>query len=213
MRDLVEMRGHTFRPLGPAPFVVDLGANDGKLAQEITDQYPDATLLLVEADPYLVQQLGQRFRDRPGVLLYRGLVGAVTQESVAFHLCEVPEGNSVYRQLSEHWAPGKSRTVSVPMTTVAELLARTSPPRVDLLKVDIEGSEWDVLPTLTAREAALIDQITVEFHDFLDPAQRHRTESCIAHLASLGYSHRARAADHEHGSPYFDCWFFKPEPG
>jgi FkbM family methyltransferase len=213
MRDVVQMRGHSFLPLGPTPFVIDLGANDGKLAQEVTDAYPDATLLLVEADPYLVQQLGVRFRSRPGVMLYRGLVGAAARDSVDFHLCEIPEGNSVYRSLSEHWAPGKSRRTTVPMTTVANLLALAPPPRVDLMKVDIEGSEWDVLPTLTEREAAVIDQITVEFHDFLDPAQRHRTESCIAHLESLGYVLRARGAEHEHGSPYFDCLFFKPSSG
>ncbi len=213
MRDVVEMRGHTFLPLGPAPFVIDLGANDGKLAQQVVDAYPDATLLLVEGDPFLVQQLGVRFRSRPGVLLYQGLVGSESRESVEFHLCEIPEGNSVYRELSEHWAPGKSRHATVPMTTVANLLKLANPPHVDLMKVDIEGSEWDVLPTLTGREAALIDQITVEFHDFLDPAQRHRTESCIAHLESLGYTLRARGADHEHGSPYFDCLFFKVSPG
>jgi FkbM family methyltransferase len=213
MTDVVQMRGHSFFPLGPAPFVIDLGANDGKLAQEVADAYPDATLLLVEGDPYLVQQLGTRFRARSGVMLYRGLVGAESREAVAFHLCEVPEGNSIYRELSEHWAPGRSRMVTAPMTTVTNLLTLAKPPRVDLLKVDIEGSEWDVLPTLTEREAALIDQITVEFHDFLDPSQRGRTEACITHLESLGYATRARAAEHEHGSPYFDCLFFRPRRG
>jgi FkbM family methyltransferase len=209
MRDVVQMRGHSFFPLGKAPFVVDLGANDGKLAQELTEAYPDVTLLLVEGDPYLIHKLGERFRDRQGVLLYRGLVGAESKEAAQFHLCAVPEGNSVYRELTEHWAPGQSRTATVPMTTVAHLLALAKPERVDLLKVDIEGSEWDVLPTLTAHEADLIDQITVEFHDFLDPSRRGHTERCIEHLRGLGYTLRARAAQHEHGSPYFDCLFYK----
>jgi len=212
MGDLEQMRGHTFWPLGPAPFVIDLGANDGKFAQEVAEAYPDTTLLLVEGDPFLVERLGARFRTRRDVLLYRGLVGAESRESVEFHLCEVPEGNSVYRTLSEHWAPGRSRQASVPMTTVGNLLTLANPARVDLMKVDIEGSEWDVLPTLTEREASLIDQITVEFHDFLDPGQRGRTEACIAHLEALGYTLRARAAEHEHGSPYFDCLFFKASP-
>ena len=209
MMDVVQMRGHSFFALGSAPFVVDLGANDGKFTADVLQAYPGATVLMVEADPYLVQKIAERFRTHPGLQLYRGLVGAQTQDAVPFHLSRVPEGNSVRRAFSNHWSPGETREISVPMTTLPDLLAQANPPRIDLLKVDIEGSEWDVLPTLTPREATLVAQLSVEFHDFLDPAARPQTEACIAHLEDLGYTTRCRAAPHVHGSPYFDCHFYR----
>ena len=113
------------------------------------------------------------------------------------------------QRFSDTWSKGGSRQISVEMITLARLFELLGTDRVDLLKVDIEGAEWDVLSTLTPAVAQRIDQITVEFHDFMDPAERPRTEQCIARLEGLGFHSRCRGADHRHGSPFFDCLFYR----
>jgi hypothetical protein len=113
------------------------------------------------------------------------------------------------QRFSESWSRAGSREISVEMITLARLFELIEPKHVDLLKVDVEGAEWDVLSSLTPALADRIDQITVEFHDFMDPALRPRTEACIAHLQALGFRSRCRGADHRHGSPYFDCLFYR----
>jgi len=55
----------------------------------------------------------------------------------------------------------------------------------------------------------VVDQLTVEFHDFLDVRWRPRTERCIERLRTLGYAAVCRAGEHGHGSPYFDCLFYR----
>jgi FkbM family methyltransferase len=207
--ELKQIREHSFWDrFGDAPVLVDLGANVGKFATEFLAVYPSARLVLVEADPYLTDILQRTFATCPQVRLFRGLVGAESVASTRFFLCKVPEGNSVFSYFSDSWAPGESREIQVEMISLPALIELDGCEQVDLLKVDIEGSEWDVLEGLTEREARLIRQISVEFHDFMDPRLRPRTERCIARLQKLGYTVLCRATDRVQGSPYFDCLFY-----
>ncbi len=204
------IRGHTFLDrFGSAPLLIDLGANVGKFAQGVRAAYPSSRLVLVEGDPLLVRELVERFGAAPGVQLFHGVVGPENQPAASFFLSEVPEGNSMLQRFSDSWSRAGSREITVEMITLARLVELLDPNRVDLLKVDVEGAEWDVLSGLTPALAERIDQITVEFHDFMDPALRPRTEQCIAQLQALGFRSRCRGADHRHGSPYFDCLFYR----
>ncbi len=205
------LRGHTFRHLGPRPTVVDLGANDGKFAAELLAHYPEASLVLVEGDPFLVERLRERFAGRGAVRIFAGLVGGESRREAPFHLSRIPEGNSVHAALAASWTRDETRTIEVPMVTLGTLLALARLGRVDLLKVDIEGSEYAVLPTLDGELAARLAQLTGEFHDFAEPAWRPLTEACVAHLPGLGYVHAARGTELRHGSPFFDCHFWRPD--
>ena len=205
-----QIRGHTFRDCFPeAPLLIDLGANVGKFASEFLGAYPSAEVVLVEGDPFLTDILKKKFADRRNVKLFQGLVGPESRPDASFHLSKIPEGNSVIRALSETWGSGESREIQVEMITLDALSALVHPERVHLLKIDIEGSEWDVLEGFSEAQATLIEQLSVEFHDFLDPGQRPRTERCISRLQKLGYTFRCRATEHVHGSPYFDCLFYR----
>jgi FkbM family methyltransferase len=210
--ELKQIRGHSFWDrFGDPPTVVDLGANVGKFATEFLAVHPQARLVLVEGDPYLTDILQRTFASRPEVQLFRGVVGPTCAPSTTFFLCKVPEGNSVFSRFSNAWAPGESREIQVEMITLTALLELAGCERVDLLKVDIEGSEWDVLGGLTPSDAEKIGQISVEFHDFIDPQRRPRTELCIAHLKDLGYRVLCRSTDRVEGSPYFDCLFYRQQ--
>jgi FkbM family methyltransferase len=201
--------GHTFGALGPRPVVVDLGANDGRFAAELLSQYPEAQVVLVEADPLLVGMLRQRFARQGNVQLYAGLVGGQAADRVPFHLSRIPEGNSLHAALAASWADGETRTIEAPMITLAGLLELARLPAVDLVKIDIEGAEYDVLPTLDRALAERLAQLTVEFHDFVEPSWRTRTAACVAHLTALGFAHSARGTSLRAGSAHFDCHFWR----
>jgi len=208
---LREIRGHSFwDEFGEAPLVVDLGANVGKFASEFLALHPAASVVLVEGDPYLNGILQQTFAGSPRVKLFQGLVGAESAPKARFFLCRVPEGNSVFQRFSDGWSPGETREIEVETISLGALFELAGCERVDLLKVDIEGSEWDVLGGLGEREARVIGQISVEFHDFMDPTLRPRTEQCIRRLEELGFTALCRPTDRVHGSPYFDCLFYRP---
>jgi FkbM family methyltransferase len=205
-----QIRDHSFWDrFGDSPLLVDLGANVGSFASEFLAAYPTASAVLVEGDPFLTDIIQRKFASCPQVQLFRGLVGPQNDKGAKFFLSKIPEGNSVHARFSDSWATGECREIHVEMITLQALLELAHCTHVDLLKVDIEGSEWDVLDGLTEHEAQLIEQISVEFHDFMDPKLRPRTEVCIERLKRLGYSVRSRGTDRVHGSPYFDCLFYR----
>ena len=67
---------------------------------------------------------------------------------------------------------------------------------IDLLKIDIEGFEYEVLEACLA-EQIHIKQLCVEFHDFFPEIPAAKTKSMIRSLESQGFDliHRHR---HDH---------------
>jgi hypothetical protein len=61
---------------------------------------------------------------------------------------------------------------------------------ISILKINIEGAEWDLIQSLDAEDFDTIDQIVVSFHDFLPEFEKNHilTERCINKIISHGYS-------------------------
>ncbi len=99
---------------------------------------------------------------------------------------------------SAYWGTGK--TEKVRLTTLPQLMREQQTDRVDLLKLDCEGAEWDILP---AAEEVLprIQQICLEFHC----AQGWTGETLALWLQERGYQVR-----HTGGSWTGTLWAWRP---
>ena len=84
----------------------------------------------------------------------------------------------------------------VACTTIAEQMKKNRHSHIDLLKIDIEGFEYEVLESCFAAEIP-ITQICVEFHDFFPEISRKKTKDMIELLKARGFDliHRHR---HDH---------------
>jgi FkbM family methyltransferase len=69
------------------------------------------------------------------------------------------------------------------LSTIAATLGHT---RIDLLKMDIEGAEYEVLPDCLS-SGPVIDQLLVEFHHRWETVGVAATRQVIAHLKRAGY--------------------------
>ncbi len=85
---------------------------------------------------------------------------------------------------------------ALPCTTLAHEMERNHDDSIDLLKIDIEGFEYEVLESCLA-ERIPIKQICVEFHDFFPEISKAKTRDMIRTLDSHGFDliHRHR---HDH---------------
>jgi FkbM family methyltransferase len=123
-------------------YIVDLGSNIGVTAMLWAQRYPFARIALVEPDPdnfKLLQRNTASFRDR--VCLINAAVSN-TRGQTSFFRSEREYGHSILKTddcLSE---------IKVKTLTVADVLKEAGFPRVDLLKMDIEGGETIVMPTI-----------------------------------------------------------------
>jgi hypothetical protein len=106
-----------------------------------------------------------------GVEVWRGAVGA-TAGSV--RMTQNGHGSSTRCADSEH----TTLVQALPLSTLLRSRAITS---VSVLKLNVEGSEVEILMTLPEPIFESVDQIAVSFHDFLYGDHR-RTEAVLSYL-------------------------------
>ncbi|MEB2310480.1 MAG: FkbM family methyltransferase [Sorangiineae bacterium] len=76
--------------------------------------------------------------------------------------------------------------VEVPVRRLASVAAELGHARVDVLKMDVEGAEYDVIDDLLANGPRPA-QLLVEFHHHMPEIALERTESAIDKLERAGY--------------------------
>jgi FkbM family methyltransferase len=90
---------------------------------------------------------------------------------------------------------------TLPCTNLAREMASNGHDSIDLLKIDIEGFEYEVLESCLA-EHIPIRQLCVEFHDFFPEIPKAKTKKMIRTLESCGFDliHR-----HRHDHTFLRC--------
>ncbi len=91
-------------------------------------------------------------------------------------------------------APGMAdHAVVVECLTIPSLMARLGHSKLDLLKIDIEGSEYEVIPQMLQR-GIVPTQLLVEFHHRFPGIGVPKTKAILKLLANHGYSILAATA-------------------
>ena len=156
---------HAYRPVAPIrpAVVVDAGANIGLASVYLHALYPDARFLCVEADPGNLALLRRNLEQNGLVFeIVPAALGRVEGE-VTFR---VHRAASDYNSTRATGLPDSEyREITVRATTLGAILATSGVSRVGLLKIDIEGSEFDVL---SSGDDVLrrLDYVAGEFHGF-----------------------------------------------
>lgn len=136
----------------------DLGAHVGN--RSIAFARLGATVIAVEPQPDLARFLDYVFRRRPDAIVERCAIGAVEGATELFICRRNPTLSTTSREWRDRSGEvaGFSRfrfdqTISVPQTTLDQLINRYGEP--SFIKIDVEGSEDEVLAGLTRPVAAL----------------------------------------------------------
>lgn len=178
--DLLRIRGHAVwgRPLGPGSVVIDGGSHRGEFSAEIHRRF-GSRCILVEASPLLAAELQPPLN---GTVVHAAL--SAGDGTARFVFRPNPEGGGI---LPHETDPG-GQTSEVQTLSLATLLQQQAVSRVDLLKLDIEGAEFQLLEKTPDPVLSGIAQITVEFHDFLPAFQGRGLFECArARLQQLGF--------------------------
>ncbi len=76
--------------------------------------------------------------------------------------------------------------ITVPVKSLSTIMAELGHPRIDLLKMDIEGAEYQVIENL--KEGSLRPaQLLVEFHHRFPGVGVSRTKTALQQLREMGY--------------------------
>jgi FkbM family methyltransferase len=142
----------------PPHRILDLGANIGMAAAALAAQFPQARFVLVEPDPRNLERLAKTVR-------WNALTADIVRAAVASSAgrLRLRTGHnptcSALETSAMHALPD---AVEVAVCTVEQLLARAGWDAVDLVKIDIEGTEEELLTrnnAWLARTHALVLEI------------------------------------------------------
>lgn len=186
--------GHTFESSGlsATSVVVDLGVNHGQFSSGIIQRY-GCRVYGVEPDP-------RPYIDAKRILGNRAVHAALSDRvgKTTFHLAAYDQCSSLFKH-----GVDSTGSIEVDQFTLEGLLSHFDIQQVDLVKMDIEGAEDLVLPSLDARLAKRIAQITVEFHGGPAKSALESVRNCEDHLTPLGF----RKLDFSYETPYHDILF------
>lgn len=180
------IHGHTIYtpPLKHDSIIIDLGANLGLFSRDMKSRF-GGQYFLVEANPILVEKIRSQ-----GEFSVWGNAIASKAGTVSFNVSKNDTGSSMLTLPKESiWNAVLEKTIEVPSITLDQLLQLTGNTRIDLLKMDIEGAEIEVIPSISKTLLDRIGQMTVEFHS--DPMFGfnliEEVEKTMAYLQQNGF--------------------------
>jgi FkbM family methyltransferase len=175
---VVNILSHCFIPefIRPGGIAIDCGANEGGFSRWLSEN-TTTQVHAFEADPTLFTLLPQLDRVTFHNLAIDGEAG-----TMELHRTEGYCSSGFYT------GQGTSAgSVIVPKIAFADFIRTQGIERVDLLKLDIEGSEIPLLKMTPDDILERISQITVEFHDFINPEDLPRIHQIDQRLRALGF--------------------------
>jgi FkbM family methyltransferase len=130
--------------------ILDVGANCGQTAWQYRSLFPNSQIYCFEAQPDLCRELEARFRDDPKISIYSCAVGA-TEGTANFYLNAKRATSSLLAPDSEHLSASyrpMSRNEEirpVKVITLDSFAVSKNLRHIDLLKMDIQGGEYEAL--------------------------------------------------------------------
>jgi FkbM family methyltransferase len=170
--------------------IIDAGANCGYFTLYSAMKAPEARMVSIEPFPATFERLRKTVSDNgleQKVILIRA---ALEGRDGTTHMDSRDEVASQFRRLRP------SGGIAVDSISLASVLARADWTEVDLLKLDIEGSEFEVLLNTPEEALRRIERIAMEFHPRYDHPG-YSPEILLDRLQGCGFRLQMRRDDGE----------------
>jgi FkbM family methyltransferase len=179
-RDRGDMNLRLQYVLGPNALVVDAGGYEGQWSSDIYAMY-QCRIDVFEPVFEFAQAIELRFKSNPCITVHRLGLG---NRNTTMRIGVAGNGSSIYKR--------GNRVEEIAVVRAADYLRDHSILPIDLLKINIEGAEYDLLDHLI--ESGLISairNIQVQFHDFVPDAESRMTkiQRSLAETHALTYQY------------------------
>jgi FkbM family methyltransferase len=196
------IKEHTFFDdlLNDEIVIVDLGACRGEFVNEMNNLFKIKKAVLVEANPTNFKTL----ENKENYILYNKAISDKSGDTIEFY----EDTNSPYNGSKFfNYFNGVKHEIST--ISLEDIIDENNLDYIDILKVDVEGSEYDIMPNISDEVYSKIKQITIEFHDFIDVNLKVKTENIINKLELLGFNRISKPIRYMNNSDNYDVLFYK----
>ncbi|PIB30140.1 hypothetical protein BFP78_13860 [Gaetbulibacter sp. 5U11] len=150
-------------PLNETSIVFDLGGFKGEFAAAIYNKY-QSTIYVFEPIQSFYNIIKQQFADSPKIKAYQyGLAG----QDQTMQISLTDNSSSVYIK--------SKLTETIQLKSIIDFIKTNNIDHIDLIKINIEGGEYEVLEALIAHNMLpLFTDLQIQFHDFIIPNAAER---------------------------------------
>jgi FkbM family methyltransferase len=164
MRQVLLEKHYDFDLPSSPRVIVDVGSNIGLAAVFFANKFPNATIVALEPEESNFRILERNVAPYPQV---KPLMVALWNDNLPISLVDTGMGSHGFQTTSSP-QPNPARTRLIDAITVDTLMSRTKTTAIDLLKIDIEGSEKEVFEN-SSDWMPKVGAVMVELHDHLKP--------------------------------------------
>lgn len=148
--------------LNNTSLVIDLGGYYGEFSQKIYDKYK-CNILCFEPCSNFYQKIKKRFDGIDNIKIYNVGVGCSAETKILY--CN-EDATSFYSKVSEY----SEMATIIPFSNLVSDIQN-----IDLLKINIEGAEYDLLEHIIQHNLQKkIDNIQVQFHKYIHISEIRR---------------------------------------
>lgn len=145
--------------------VFDVGGFEGEFAERIYEKYK-CTVYVFEPVPDHWSICVDKFKNNSKIKVYKFGLSDKNQQ-MRFSVAS----NASSSNHSEN-----QQTIEVELKSMIEFMRNANIKKIDLLKLNIEGGEYDLLPSLiSADEIKKISFLQIQFHDFTEDMRRNKS--------------------------------------
>jgi FkbM family methyltransferase len=154
-------------PLNEESLVWDLGGYQGDFADAIYNRYK-CHIHVFEPIPEYFQQCVDRFKNNSKIKCFNY---GLSDQHGWFDISDGGNASSFVRSLA------KGNTKKAELKAIVDVFNKLEIPKIDLIKINIEGGEFDILPALISSEIIKkIAFLQIQFHSFVAGANQKRTQ-------------------------------------
>ncbi|MEI8298397.1 MAG: FkbM family methyltransferase [Pseudomonadota bacterium] len=158
---------------GKPRLIIDAGANVGYATVRFASLYPEAKIIAIEPEQANYEMLKTNIAPYPGV---RTLMSGVWPCTAPLTIDNPHDRPWAFRVRAAH--PGEA---SFPAVSIQDLLAQSGETTLDILKLDVEGTEHDLFSDPGCHEwISRTNMIFVETHDHQRPGCSRVLEAALA---------------------------------
>jgi len=165
------------------PVIIDVGANVGYLSAFSFTRFPNAKVISVEPIPKNLELL-KRNQLRNDGFDWTIIEGVLADKSGEVEI-QFDNSDSFSTSASMYGLDSGKDSVKVKSRTLVSLMTELALPAIHILKLDCEGSEYDILYCQSKDELNTIAFITMETHQ-IDEERRNR-DALVSWLNGMGW--------------------------
>jgi FkbM family methyltransferase len=172
-----------------SPYIIDCGANIGLSVIYLKTQYPQARIIAFEPDPVNFKFLEKNIRSSKFTDVELRNEAIWKDNSTLEFVSDGTLGSKLVADADN------SNIIKVKATRLKDLLDQ----KVDFLKMDIEGAEYEVLKDC-GKSLKNIDHLFIEFHGFF--TKMYELTDILQLVQSNGFSYYIKEASNVYPTPF-----------